>query len=511
MTDFTLTLPSEIIFDAFLYLDYPGLMSVKLTCKRFYDIIKARALWMHFVRLLEENHGYSLPEEESVYTVDALEQWVMRRLRVLDIWSRSSSPRCKVHACFERSSIQDAAPVTDDSKTTYSLLPGGRWLLSISDASGPGVFLYDLEATGSANGNALVVIDAKSWSDGIVNQGTISPNDTGFSRQRQYKFWIDYSKTQMTFLVAVMSFDSQRTVGVCGIVETRLSGYGSDASFNIRPRANFQFEVGNRQFDSALMTFNNRYLVVAGVDRMGLDHVPITVVDYSASVHRQGSPVIVNPEAFMLDSSIDRDLEFIHGNTFALFRKTAIHLFEVVSPNDPERPPIVEELHSIPLGNEEDPNAGYEWSPLRRFPGASNISMRSLNAEFSILTISDTKSKPSSSPLTGRAEYDQLLHQEDRWALPTSFLFQGISWSVTWLGSPTGTVLELLEHQKGGDSAENKNRRRTVSLPEDLKAKFKGDKPQNAILGFDEETGRLVVGLQEKKEKNVRLMAIDIV
>jgi hypothetical protein len=106
------SLPVEIRAEAFAYLDFPGVLAVKLvryilpypchfpifdvmqTCKTFYSVTKMRQFWHNRINTLIQAHYICPPEDElDSYAVNELEQWTLRRACVLDVCTSSRKPR----------------------------------------------------------------------------------------------------------------------------------------------------------------------------------------------------------------------------------------------------------------------------------------------------------------------------------------------------------------------------------------------------------------------------------
>lgn len=105
----------------------------KQTCKSWYAATKSREIWYNHVREIESQPGYSKLEEAFTdYTVIELENWVLRRLRVRELWLSPDPPQ------FTTRSVK--IPVTD-----VQVIPGGRWLIVLDDTGK--VHFIDLEAS----------------------------------------------------------------------------------------------------------------------------------------------------------------------------------------------------------------------------------------------------------------------------------------------------------------------------------------------------------------------------
>ncbi|KAG8952628.1 hypothetical protein FRC04_003990 [Tulasnella sp. 424] len=130
-------IPDDVLVEIFTSLDFPSIIVLRLTCRRFYSISKSLAVWLDAFRWISQDAEEwrsqleNLPEASR--SAEELEKLVTRMVRFERNWS-SARPTPQRVAYFDGAHGNRTA-----------LLPGGRWFLSTTMDKSGRVFYYDFE------------------------------------------------------------------------------------------------------------------------------------------------------------------------------------------------------------------------------------------------------------------------------------------------------------------------------------------------------------------------------
>ncbi|KAF5363553.1 hypothetical protein D9756_000095 [Leucocoprinus leucothites] len=370
MSETISSLPSEILSKIFLELDCSNLLSTRLTCKGFYDVTKSRHFWLEHIQKIKETFGYILPLEASCYTTQELD--------------------------FDIDNIA-WNDIKLGKRSYLDFLPGSsRWLLVRQSEAV--AFILDVESPPSAP-DIKVLFDCR---------GALAPDreHPRWDPKNVFSYWIDRSKSRLSFLLVATSFYFYTSRVV--ITEVELSGDGpSNTTFMTRPRTTFRTslpadlpfwmaKLNNTSswgsMDDWRVAANDRYYVEYKIRLSAM-----RVHDYRTLVGNDDDPLLVqNSDPVLIrDCKFMGDIRFIHGNILVALGTTdgKIYIFEIhpesdISPTVPK----VEQLHIVDMDG-----LTYMFSPIKWFPDASKIIF--FNGETSLpwahLRIPHDKSTPS--------------------------------------------------------------------------------------------------------------------
>lgn len=147
---------------------------------------KTRQIWCYCIDKLVKARHVSLPEDElDNYTVDELEQWALRRSRVLHVFFNSTSeqPRFRKMAL----NLQHTVPVSLH-QWNFKLIPGGRWLLILCPSAI--VYFLDLDCV---HPTPRILFDPKEFTDDIHEPKSI-----------KYGIWMDRKAPRLSFWLALL-------------------------------------------------------------------------------------------------------------------------------------------------------------------------------------------------------------------------------------------------------------------------------------------------------------------
>ncbi|KAJ3570757.1 hypothetical protein NP233_g4192 [Leucocoprinus birnbaumii] len=450
-----LSFPGEVWSRIFLRLDYLSLAAIRLTCKEFHTIINEspRNLAYFHVKKLENNYGYMLAEEQSLYTVKELEGWVEHRQRVLNIWSKPAPPEFRARS-FEGLGIEPTYP-------DYEFLPGGRWLM-YSSRRDPNIRVLDVEAV-APNPQPVILSDSS-----VISQEVLKSDSYGFS----CVYWIDRSESQLTFLLA--SFFNAGGYLRTRISRVQLCGHGPDATFDVQPHATFRTSVkGDCPFAT---TLNDAYLISFETYASTI----LRITNYSnTGIGSKDYPRVHSVTYSAFDGYATAN--FIYGDVLLLLGSHNMKICEVVDTR-------LVTIRSIKLSEDLS-----EWSPLRYRPRSSQIQV--IGEEYPLTTVTfyhngDEINQPTILHHSSRDREDIM----GRLAMKRSFL--GISSSLTYewdWSDQLAKDFELIGHLYDPSSSTLKTGRIPIRLP---------PSPLNVVqVGtWNEETGRLVLVHADSRE-----------
>ncbi|KIO29488.1 hypothetical protein M407DRAFT_227632 [Tulasnella calospora MUT 4182] len=162
-------IPDEVLIEVFTSLDFPAVIALRLTCRRFYAISKSLAVWLGAFRWISQDAEEWRSQLENIpqqsRSAEQLEKLVTRMVRFERNWS-STRPTPQRIAYFEG---------TQGNRT--ALLPGGRWFLATTMDKSGRVLCYDFEAQEIAPKTLLEcpLGDRDVWAMAFAVDQTASP------------------------------------------------------------------------------------------------------------------------------------------------------------------------------------------------------------------------------------------------------------------------------------------------------------------------------------------------
>ncbi|KAF9442604.1 hypothetical protein P691DRAFT_779311 [Macrolepiota fuliginosa MF-IS2] len=215
---YLISLPPEILDEILSYLGVESLLSLRQTCRALRKATSSRHIWLHLAKtFLSRSNTSRLEEPLDSYTGKELEDWTLRRCRVQSAWS---SPNLR----FTRRTMQGLiSPPT--------LLPGGRWLLSIHE--GGRLLATDLDAR---------VLESKT----LVEVGEFIEGSSISDFPGAFEVWVDPRAAYLSCRIALFKtgflseLDGGTTRTRFHIYQMRLEGHGSDAQLVAEPYQVFE-------------------------------------------------------------------------------------------------------------------------------------------------------------------------------------------------------------------------------------------------------------------------------
>lgn len=476
-------LPSEILSKIFLEFDWSSFFSTRLTCKKFYGVTKSRHFWLDHIQKVKEIFGYVLPLESSCYTTQELEQWVTHRHRVLYIWSKHPTIR------DQKFTISDVGS-DDMPRSDFDFLPGGRWLLVRQSETF--AFILDVESSSSAP-KMKVLFDFRSVEapDG---------EEPDWVPENLFSYWIDRSKSRLSFLLVATSF-YYKTSRVF-VTEVELSGDGpADATFISHSRATFRTNLskdenlpfwltklnnadsdGPRSWEAIL---NDRYYVEFNFERSSMK-----VYNHNALVGNDSDPLLEQcPDALVIkDCKNIQEIRFIHDNILVAIGRNKVYVFEIHQSDISRNVPDVRRLHTVDMDGPTD-----IFSPIKWFPDASEIIFFKPRARvpWAHLRIPHDKS----TPLQTNCNIDapELIVSE----LQAGFFWSLIKQAGFGNGDFTLSGLQLVKHTWDLTTSQCGLSHLSISLPDYIQG--------NDVEAFSEEVGRVVLTKYKYKKRVAQL------